>query len=698
MDFSTTTQKRDCMNLKKFSPSRHWRNLSVSYKLYAVVGLMAVLIAVELGTLVFAMRMLSSMRGFVVGEGIWSKAQKSAVLELQNYAWTHDPSHLAKFHEHLKIPMGDYAVRIEMQKPEMDLEAVKRGMLEGKTHPDDILPMVHLIRRFHDDPYIKNSLRLWADADYLIFQLVAVSEKLNTAILETKGPEQKIEIAKLLEDIFKIDRELTVLENEFSSSLSQGSRDLERMLTVLLFLAVVAVEGTGLALTVILGRSLDRSLKELRSFAIEVGEGNFAHTVEVRSNDEIGQLAGALNKMALDLKELNSEKRIAEGANHIKNLFLANMSHEIRTPLNAILGFIELLGEHNLSRQDRMRFVEIVERAGRGLATIVDDILDISMVEAGKLEVHKVLCSPHEIITDIQNVLSLRAEQKGLHLVINQENLPRSIVTDVIRYKQILVNIIGNAIKFTNHGEVMVTFEHIDSNLMCRVRDTGPGIDMKDFDKLFQPFSQVDLSIRKRFGGTGLGLVLSRRLAQLLGGNVKLEKSVLGEGSVFVVSISTATDIGEGTLDTKALNLLVPNKRPMQALRGRRILVVEDALDNQILVKQFLERDGARVDIVENGQLAVEAVSKSRYDLILMDMQMPVMDGYTATRQIRNMGYKVPIVALTAHAMREDLAKCIEAGCNEAITKPFQRHQLIEQIKRYGKTFALTYDYEFKKV
>ncbi|MBX3021585.1 MAG: response regulator [Bdellovibrionales bacterium] len=665
-------------------PKSFWRNLSVSKKLYVVVGVMAFLIAIELFTLLFAMRTLSSLRAFVGGEGSWSKAQKAAVLELQNYAWTKEKKHYDAFHEHLSVPLGDHKARLEMKKDAMDMRVVTNGFLEGGVHPHDIQPMVDLMRRFHEVDYIKRAIEAWEAADNLMLQLVQVSQELKRLIEGTEGRKQTIEIVKILERIYLIDRELTIQENKFSSTLGEGSRWLEQTLMILLVIAVATVESTGLLLTIAFSRGLKNSLNELHAFAAGVGAGDFSKTVPVRSDDELGQLARTLNRMAADLKDLSSEKKEAEGANRIKSLFLANMSHEIRTPLNAILGFVDLLKDESLSRRDRQRFVGIIERTGTGLATIINDILDISKVEAGKLEIEKAYCSIQQILKDVEAVMSLRSSEKGIELHIESPPIPDLIVTDPTRYKQILLNLIGNAVKFTNQGEVHVSFTTDDGRLHCRIRDTGVGVAAENRDKLFQPFSQVDLSIRKQFGGTGLGLILSRRLARLLGGDVVLEESQPGRGSTFVVSIRIAdAALEQRRVVTKRSSLTVVADRSVQSLQGKRILLVEDSLDNQLLAEQYLTKEGAKVEMVGHGLAAIHELKHKVYDLVLMDMQMPVMDGYTATAQLREEGFKVPIIGITAHAMKEDLEKCLLVGCDDFLCKPYRRSDLIAMIQQH---------------
>jgi CheY-like chemotaxis protein/anti-sigma regulatory factor (Ser/Thr protein kinase) len=352
------------------------------------------------------------------------------------------------------------------------------------------------------------------------------------------------------------------------------------------------------------------------------------------------------------------------------------MSHEIRTPLTAVLGFVELLKEPALGEEERLKYLEVIERTGRSLATIINDILDISKVEAGKLQIEKSVCSPGSLIGDLDTLLRLRAEEKGIRLLISSAKLPEWLVTDPMRLKQILINVIGNAIKFTNRGEVAVHFEARDGRLVCTVTDTGVGIPSETMDLLFQPFTQIESAPDKRFGGTGLGLVLSRRLAQLLGGDVRLERSEAGVGSTFVVTVAF-----ESARHPAARTLKPPTA--VAALGGKRILIVEDSPDNQFLTKQYLLKTGAEADVVNDGLEALEAIEAKDYDLVLMDMQMPVMDGYAATGELRRRGFRTPIVALTAHAMKDDLERCLDAGCDGYLAKPFRRCALIETIVRH---------------
>ncbi|HEY8271533.1 MAG TPA: response regulator [Pseudobdellovibrionaceae bacterium] len=657
-----------------------WKNLSVSHKLYAVVGVMAVLIASELFTLLFAMNILSAVRAFVGGEGLWSKAQKGAVLEIQNYARTRDVKYYEAFREHLKIPLGDHAARLEMQKTNMDKSIVTKGFLEGQIHPQDIVPMVKLMRRFSEVSYLQKAILAWEKADHQIFQLIEASERLHKLISQPgKKKASDEEVQALMDKILVINKEATEFENQFSATLGEASRWLESTLMILLIIAVITVESTGLILTITFSKGLTRVLNELNAFAQKVGSGDFSKKVPVRSNDELGHLAAALNKMTEELQGMNSERQVAERSNQIKSLFLANMSHEIRTPLNAILGFADLLKDPSLPRNESRKYLEIIERTGFGLLTIINDILDISKVDAGKLEIEKAPCSPLQLASDLESMLRLRCEEKGITLTFETIELPKRIITDPSRLKQILINMIGNAIKFTSHGGVKVTLFTQAQKLICTVEDTGVGIPVESRHRLFQPFSQVDLSIRKQYGGTGLGLILSRRLAKLMGGDVILKYSEPGRGSVFEVSIAFEAD---NTVEVASKRRELPAETSL-SLNGKRILIVEDSLDNQLLAQQYILKEGAEVIIANNGLEALRAMTLHTFDLVLMDMQMPVMDGYTATLELRDKGFTIPIIALTANAMKEDLERCLHSGCNDYLCKPFRRGDLLNMIAQH---------------
>lgn len=388
---------------------------------------------------------------------------------------------------------------------------------------------------------------------------------------------------------------------------------------------------------------------------------------------------------------LRRSKALADTASAAKGAFLANMSHEIRTPLGAVLGFAELIANPQISMADRGNYLAAMRRNGDLLSNIINDILDLSKVEAGKFDIELVETALSDVLPDVTSLLSLQAAEKGIRLSISSEGpIPRTIRTDPLRLRQILLNIVGNAVKFTVSGSVDVKVKQVMADnyaprLAFEVSDTGPGISAEIAAKLFEPFTQADPSTKRKFGGTGLGLVLSRKLARLLGGDVVLAdpKTI---GCTFVVTIDPgpiqAMSI-DGIVEKRAPGAGAAANRLDLSLEGAEVLLVEDALDNRLLVSRFLTIAGAKVDTAENGKEALEKFGEKTYSAVLMDLQMPTMDGYEAMAELKRQGTKIPVIALTAHAMKEDRLRCLAAGFNDHISKPINRQELIELLSRH---------------
>lgn len=382
----------------------------------------------------------------------------------------------------------------------------------------------------------------------------------------------------------------------------------------------------------------------------------------------------------------------AEDANESKGAFLANMSHEIRTPLNAILGFSEMLLLDDISLQQKSSVASNLQKNSQQLTRIIDDILDLSKVEAGKIYIERSKVNLASVIHEVKSVMDMRAQARNIHFSVEcLSKVPEQIITDEVRLKQILMNLLGNAIKFTEKGDVkliMAASKSAEGQIILRflVEDTGIGIAEEDQGQLFSPFSQGDNSKTRQFGGSGLGLALSRRLARELGGDIVLLKSVQGQGSLFEVTVNCG-DLGNVAWSDR-LTLEDPSeskveKKKIPRLDGVSLLLVEDSEDNQDIFKHFLVNYGASVDIVEDGLQAVDQATLKDYDAILMDIQIPTIDGKEATRRIRRKGYDNPIIALTAHAMVEERESCLQAGCNGQITKPVSGEELITLVGEY---------------
>lgn len=470
----------------------------------------------------------------------------------------------------------------------------------------------------------------------------------------------------------------------------------------------------------------DRSLVD-RELSCMIDQPGQVHEVEFRLRHRDGHwvwIRGIGNSLAVDeqgravllaglhlddsrskqlQQELAKASATAEAANRAKSQFLANMSHEIRTPMTAILGYLEIVHERLAEQGDRhnIEALATVRRNADHLLALINDILDLSKIEAERMEISAdSLCLP-ALLEEMRAVMGARAKARGVALEVQLATpVPERILSDPTRLRQVLFNIVGNALKFTDRGGVQVTVEcrcdvHDESaRLRIVVSDTGPGIPAAQAARLFQPFSQVDGSMTRSHGGTGLGLAISRRLARLLGGDVTLEWSEPGQGSRFAIEVRCSM-VGEqrvASLQAWRDELVQSRAEPRRGARPElkaRILLAEDGRDNQRLIAFHLRRAGARVDIADNGRAALEMLEATRqagqepYQLLLTDIQMPELDGYGLVAEARRRGFDLPIVALTAHAMVEDRQRCLDAGCNAYATKPIHRDELIETCARW---------------
>ncbi|MDA7978390.1 MAG: ATP-binding protein [Pirellulales bacterium] len=439
--------------------------------------------------------------------------------------------------------------------------------------------------------------------------------------------------------------------------------------------------------------ALKRKANELQSSKLNV-ETMMRETDAARQKAEC-----ARRKLHGMVKELRELKDKAELSSKAKTEFLANMSHEIRTPMTAIIGYADLLKSQVSEDGPASEAVETIRRNGESLLRILNDILDLSKIESGKLEVEQIPTNIADIVGDTVDLMRIRAVAKKLKLHASVDSpIPDKVLTDPTRLRQILLNLISNAIKFTEIGEVSVRIRGINLDgdhpqAQISVVDTGIGMKEEQMSKLFQSFNQADSSLSRKFGGTGLGLAISQRLAEMMGGHIEVE-STYRAGSTFTLNLPLS-DIADATLVTEICGpAAIPQPKDEQLSElSSRVLMVEDGVDNQRLIGHLLRKSGADVTIVENGLEAVRKLigqpNAEEFDVVLMDMQMPIMDGYEAVSRLREAGYDKPILAMTAHAMQGDREKCLDAGCDEYLKKPVDRHLLISTVAKFTRSAAV---------
>ncbi|MBO8165840.1 MAG: response regulator [Kosmotoga sp.] len=622
---------------------------------------------------------------------------------------------------------------------------------------------------------------LYDDSSERPVNYVAVRSWLDQLLFGSKYLVDRVELVGANVYILQSEKLLSIFQKRFAYL----------MLAVTMFVLLFSF-----TFSATLNSYISRALKNIIEGFESIKQGKF-EKVKIKSRDELQLIAQELNKtmefikdtlekLKLSNEQLKEASIIAQQANKMKSEFLANMSHEMRTPMNAVLGFTELLMAEE-DNPEKRKYLSTIYKSGEHLLNLINDVLDLSKIESGKLETFKVPYSPRELLKNLVETYIPLASSKELHLAYNiDEAIPEYLLGDELRIRQILTNLISNAIKFTETGYVTIRAINGETTIDYIVKDTGIGISEKDFKRIFEPFTQLDGTMSRKYGGTGLGLTITKRLVELLEGELFI-KSSPGKGTEITIrlkkeipsvvsNIPTESDKSSSlmllliTQDTELLEnlgstfsrhgmkyrytddldlakLLLNNqefsfvlldgdsyvgelkgflkklKIPFLILSERRnidqifgeftvakpisedrlinkiystiqkaekfvpkkakILIVEDNEANRLLFKKMLEKMGHEVKVVENGKIAVEIMSKEKFDMVFMDMQMPIMDGYTATRKLRKKGIETPIIALTAHTLRGDEEKALIAGCDGYLGKPVKRKDLLDVVRKF---------------
>lgn len=531
----------------KWPVFRWFRDISIAKKLYFTVGIMALLIAIELVVLFFSINTLSSVRAYVGGEGLWSKAQKDGLYQLLKYARTHDEADYEQFLDYLKVNLGDHKARLELSKPDPDLAIVRQGFVEGRNHPDDVDGMIRLFRRFHSNQYIHRAIVAWTRADETIIAFIDLGHRLHDVINSADNSPQRINA--ILDEIDPLNRRLTPIEDEFSFALGDGSRWLEGVVLRLLFIVALTVECTGLILAITVSRGIQRGLREILLAAQAVKNGNFARKARSYSADEIGTLANNFNSMADELYKLEQEnqevyaslekkvrQRTSEMESKNKELeqFAYVASHDLQEPLRTISGFVDLLKKEYREKLDGNGpiYLNYLSQASDRMKILIKDLLDYSRIGREK-EAKPVDCN--QLLDEVLADLGKTIRESGAKITTGDLPVLRAYPTEL---KLLFQNLVVNAIKFHHPErppEVSVFAAEDNGKWKFAISDNGIGIEKQFLERIFIIFQR--LHSRTQYEGSGIGLAHCKKIVEVHQGQIWAE-STPGQGSRFYFTIS----------------------------------------------------------------------------------------------------------------------------------------------------------------